>query len=69
MNTQPQYREMEDPRAAHAWLYARQYGGVSADWVKKTSTSWEFNQVTYSTHWVENVRTGMRVDPKTKIGG
>jgi hypothetical protein len=46
---------------------AQQYGGNPADWVKKTSSSHTVNGTTFETHWVENIRTGQRVEFKTKF--
>lgn len=48
---------------------AKQYGGEAADWVKKTSSSYSCNGTRFETHWVENVKTGQRVEFKTKMPG
>lgn len=49
---------------------AQQYGGNAADWVKKTSSSYPSRDGTrFETHWVENIRTGQRVEIKTKFPG
>lgn len=49
---------------------AREYGGNAADWVKKTSSSHTARDgATFETHWVENIRTGQRVEFKTKFPG
>lgn len=46
---------------------AKVYGGNASDWVKKTSTSHTApDGIKFETHWVENVRTGQRVEFKTK---
>jgi len=47
---------------------AQKYGGNAADWVKKSSS--HYNDATgadFETHWVENVKTGQRVEFKTKL--
>ncbi len=47
---------------------AKEYGGGIQDWVKKSSSSSvSTNGVSFETHWVENVKTGQRVEFKTKI--
>lgn len=47
---------------------ARQYGGKAADWVKKRSSSYTAKDGTqFETHWVENIKTGERVEFKTKF--
>ena len=47
---------------------AREYGGSAADWVKKSSSSYAARDGTlFETHWVENLRTGQRVEFKTKF--
>lgn len=47
---------------------ASKYGGDAADWVKKTSSSYSAaDGVKFETHWVENIKTGKRVEYKTKI--
>ena len=49
---------------------AQQYGGNASDWVKKTSSSYLSRDGTrFETHWVENTRTGQRVEFKTKFSG
>jgi hypothetical protein len=49
---------------------ASEYGGNPADWVKKTSTSFSAKDgATFETHWVENIKTGQRVEFKTKLPG
>lgn len=49
---------------------AQPYGGNAADWVKKTSSSYLSRDGTrFETHWVENIRTGQRVEFKTKFPG
>lgn len=54
--------------------YSNMYGGRKEDWVKKTSSEWKEgpSEGVYSkfqTHWVENLKTGQRVDVKTKFTG
>ena len=47
---------------------AKEHGGNAADWVKKSSSSHTAREgATFETHWVENVRTGQRVEFKTKF--
>ncbi|WP_198949576.1 RHS repeat-associated core domain-containing protein [Halovibrio salipaludis] len=47
---------------------AREHGGSAEDWVKKSSSSHEAPDGTrFETHWSENVRTGQRVEHKTKF--
>jgi RHS repeat-associated protein len=47
---------------------AAEHGGNPEDWVKMTSTSYEAADGTkFETHWVENKKTGQRVEQKTKI--
>ena len=47
---------------------AQEYGGNPADWVKKTSSSYTARDgVQFETHWVENIKTGQRVEFKTKF--
>jgi len=47
---------------------AREHGGKAADWTKKTSSSHTARDgTTFETHWVENIRTGQRVEFKTKF--
>jgi hypothetical protein len=49
---------------------AREHGGNASDWVKKSSSSYTARDgATFETHWVENVRTGQRVEVKTKFPG
>jgi hypothetical protein len=49
---------------------AKEHGGNAADWVKKSSSSHTARDgATFETHWVENVRTGQRVEFKTKFPG
>jgi RHS repeat-associated protein len=49
---------------------AEQYGGNASDWVKKTSSSYTARDGTqFETHWVENIKTGQRVEFKTKFPG
>lgn len=49
---------------------ASEYGGRAADWVKRSSSSFMARDGTrIETHWAENVRTGERVQLKTKIFG
>lgn len=49
---------------------AAEHGGNPADWGKMTSSSHTARDgVTFETHWVENVRTGQRVEFKTKFPG
>jgi hypothetical protein len=49
---------------------AREYGGKAADWVKKGSSSYTARDgARFETHWVENIRTGKRVEFKTKFTG
>jgi RHS repeat-associated protein len=49
---------------------AKEHGGNAADWVKKSSSSYTARDgATFETHWVENVRTGQRVEFKTKFPG
>jgi hypothetical protein len=49
---------------------ADEFGGSAADWVKKSSSSYTSkNGSQFETHWVENVKTGQRVEFKTKLGG
>ena len=44
----------------------KEYGGSPSDWVKKSSTSYTAKDGTkFETHWVENIRTGQRVEIKT----
>jgi predicted NAD/FAD-dependent oxidoreductase len=47
---------------------AADFGGDAADWVKKTSSSFADGKGTkFENHWVENIRTGQRVEFKTKF--
>ena len=49
---------------------AKEYGGSASDWVKKSSSSHTARDgTTFETHWVENIRTGQRVEFKTKFPG
>lgn len=49
---------------------ASEYGGNAADWVKQTSSSHTARDgLTFETHWVENIKTGQRVEFKTKFPG
>lgn len=49
---------------------AEQYGGSASDWVKKTSPSYTARDgAQFETHWVENIKTGQRVEFKTKFPG
>lgn len=44
------------------------YGGEDGDWAKKTSSSYlDREGIRHQTHWYENIKTGQRVEPKTKI--
>jgi RHS repeat-associated protein len=52
----------------NAATYARKYGGRAADWVKKSSRTYTARDGTrFETHWVENLRTGQRIDFKTTL--
>jgi RHS repeat-associated protein len=45
-----------------------EFGGKALDWVKKTSSSFTDGKGTrFETHWVENIKTGQRVEFKTKF--
>lgn len=45
---------------------AKKYGGIAADYVKKSSTSvLTPDGYQIETHWIENLRTGQRFEPKT----
>lgn len=44
-----------------------QYGGELGDWVKKTSASYAADGRRFEVHWYENLATGTRLEPKTKI--
>jgi RHS repeat-associated protein len=47
---------------------ATQYGGEAGDWRKMTSTSYTApDGKRFETHWVENSKTGQRVEFKTKF--
>jgi RHS repeat-associated protein len=47
---------------------AQQYGGSASDWVKVSSSSYTARDGTkFETHWVENIKTGQRVEFKTKF--
>lgn len=46
---------------------AAQYGGEPGDWVKKTSESYAADGRRFEIHWYENLATGTRFEPKTKI--
>jgi len=46
---------------------AEQYGGKAADWVKKTSSSFEGYGSKFETHWYENIIESIRVEFKTKF--
>lgn len=49
---------------------AREHGGNAADWVKMSSSSHSARDGTiFETHWVENIKTGQRVEFKTKFPG
>ena len=49
-----------------AEVIARRYGGNAADWAKKSSSTYSARDGSrLQTHWVENLRTGERVDFKT----
>jgi len=48
---------------------AQNHGGDSASWVKKSSSSHTAPDGTkFETHWVENIKTGQRVEHKTMFG-
>ena len=45
-----------------------QYGGDACDWVKKTSSKAITKDGNiFETHWIENLKTGQRVEYKTKF--
>ncbi len=45
---------------------AQEYGGQAADWVKKVSSSYPASDgIQTQTHWVENIKTGVRILEKT----
>lgn len=47
---------------------ASEYGGTPSEWVKVSSSSYTTRDgVRFETHWVQNVRTGQRVEFKTKF--
>lgn len=47
---------------------AQEYGGQPGDWAKVTSSSYRASDGTvFETHWVQNVKTGQRVEFKTKL--
>jgi RHS repeat-associated protein len=47
---------------------AQTYGGNAADWVKMSSSGFRAaDGTTFATHWVENIVTGMKVEPKVVI--
>ncbi|MFT3925438.1 MAG: RHS repeat-associated core domain-containing protein [Myxococcales bacterium] len=47
---------------------AQTYGGNPADWVKMSSSGFRAaDGTTFATHWVENIVTGMKVEPKVVI--
>jgi hypothetical protein len=47
-----------------------EHGGKEIDWVKKASSPYTARDGTrLETHWLENVRTGERVEIKSKIFG
>jgi hypothetical protein len=44
---------------------ASQYGGATEDWVKKSSSYYNMeNGKTMQTHWVENLKTGEKIEFK-----
>jgi hypothetical protein len=44
------------------------YGGSPSDWAKMVSSSYRgADGYQFETHWYENTRTGLRVEPKTKL--
>ena len=46
----------------------KEYGGNAVDWVKKSSPSFTAKDgAQFETHWVENLKTGQRVEIKTKF--
>ncbi len=45
----------------------KQYGGKASEWVKKGSSSYTKDGKNFRTHWYENLRTGQRVEQKTKL--
>jgi hypothetical protein len=47
---------------------AAQYGGKPADWAKVRSSSYRAADGTkFRTHWYQNVKTGQRIEYKTKL--
>lgn len=49
---------------------ADQYGGSASDWAKIGGSSYRgADGLQFETHWYENIRTGQRVEFKTKITG
>lgn len=45
--------------------FSKEYGGKTEEWVKKNSSSFNLDANTnMETHWVENIKTGQRVDIK-----
>ena len=47
---------------------AKRYGGNSADYVKKSSSQFKASDgYKFETHWIENLKTGKRFEPKTII--
>jgi len=47
---------------------ANTYGGNPSNWVKKASSTYTAaDGAKFSTHWVENVKTGQRVEFKTRF--
>jgi hypothetical protein len=49
---------------------ASEFGGNATDWIKQTSSSYTARDgVTFETHWVENIKTGQRIEFKTKLSG
>jgi hypothetical protein len=47
---------------------AQKYGGNASDWAKMKSSSYGEGGNKFRTHWVENTKTGQRVEQKTKVG-
>ena len=49
---------------------AERYGGVAEDYVKMSSSQYKSpDGRTFETHWIQNVRTGLRYEFKTKLIG
>jgi hypothetical protein len=47
---------------------ASEHGGSPSEWVKMSSSSYQAaDGMRFETHWVENIRTGQRVEFKTKF--